>query len=386
MTVMKVLHVYRTYFPDPPGGLQEAIRQICLATKQVGVENTVFTLSPTPSPVRVERPEATVVGCRSWAAPASCDLGGVHAIRTFRALVKQADVVHYLFPWPFGDLLHLFAPPKPSVLTYISDITRQRWLGAVYAPLMWRTLQHMDAIVSNAPGYAQSSPILTNPRLVDRLHQIPLGIEESSYAIAPDTDVLSRWGLSDAEPFMLFIGVLRYYKGLHVLLDACQQTRGRVVIAGSGPEEDAARQQARLLGLDNVIFAGQLGDAEKITLLKACRALVLPSHLRSEAYGMVLVEACMFGKPMVSCDIGTGTSFVNSHEETGFVVAPESPKELAQAMNKLLVDDELAERFGQAARQRYEALFSGLALGEAYAQLFREVLKRNKVAESEGVM
>ena len=374
--MMRVLHVYRTYFPDPPGGLQEAIRQICISTQPLGIQNTVFTLSPNPIPQTVELPEATVVRCKSWAAPASCDLGGLDSISTFRKLTQKADIVHYLFPWPFGDVLHALAPQKPSVLTYISDIVRQKWLGVAYAPLMWRTLRSMDAIVFNAPGYAQSSPVLSKGKNLKCLRQIPLGIEESSYATECDNTILQRLGLNDGEPFMLFVGVLRYYKGLHILLEACRHTQGRVVIAGTGPTSEALHAQAQKLGLQNVIFAGQVSNAEKTTLLTACRALVLPSHLRSEAYGMVLVEAAMFGRAMISCEIGTGTSFVNKHEETGLVVPPEASQELAQAMNQLLADKPLSARFGQAARQRYEALFSGPALGKAYTQLYREVLNQ----------
>ena len=91
---MRVLHVYRTYFPDPPGGLQEAIRQICLATGPFGVQSTVFTLSPQPDPAEIQRPEARVVRCRSWAAPASCDLGGPATFRRFAELAAQADLIH----------------------------------------------------------------------------------------------------------------------------------------------------------------------------------------------------------------------------------------------------------------------------------------------------
>lgn len=372
---MKVLHVYRTYFPDPPGGLQEAIRQICISTQAYGVENTVFTLSPKPWPRVVDRPETKVVRCRSWAAPASCDLGALDAVQTFRQLAAQADVIHYLFPWPYADVLRLLAPKKPSVLTYISDIVRQRWLGVIYAPLMWHTLRSMDAIVSNAPAYAAGSPALSDPSIEARVRQIPLGIDESSYAVAPDEAVFAKLGINPAEPFVLFVGVLRYYKGLHVLLNACRHVAGRVVVAGAGPEASALERQASELGLKNVVFAGQVTDSEKMALLKACRCLVLPSHLRSEAYGMVLVEASMMGKPMVTCEIGTGTSFVNQHEETGFVVAPESPEALACAVNALLGDGALAEEFGRSARRRYEALFSGPALGKAYAQLYQDVLK-----------
>jgi rhamnosyl/mannosyltransferase len=122
-----------------------------------------------------------------------------------------------------------------------------------------------------------------------------------------------------------------------------------------------------------VLFAGQISDEEKVALLKRCRALVLSSHLRSEAYGMVLVEASIFGRPLVSCEIGTGTSYVNAHEESGLVVPPEDPVALAGALNALLNDANLAESLGRGARARYERLFSGPALGRAYADLFREV-------------
>ena len=91
---------------------------------------------------------------------------------------------------------------------------------------------------------------------------------------------------------------------------------------------------------------------------------------------MVLVEAAMFGKPMVSCEIGTGTSYVNLADETGFVVPPENPQALAEAMNRLLADVDIARKFGLAARLRYEKLFSGQALGKAYAQLYQDVLDR----------
>lgn len=115
---MKVLHVYRMYFPDPPGGLQEAIRQICLSTQPYVVENTIFTLSPNPEPVVIQRQETKVVRCRSWAVPASCELGGIQSFSTFRSLVEQADVVHYLFPWRFADLLNMVAPKKPGGFKY----------------------------------------------------------------------------------------------------------------------------------------------------------------------------------------------------------------------------------------------------------------------------
>lgn len=370
---MKVLHVYRTYFPDPPGGLQEAIRQICLATGPFGVQSTVFTLSPRPDPAEIQRPEARVVRCRSWVAPASCDLGGPATIRRFAELAAQADLIHYLHPWPFADLLHLAVRSRtPAVMTYISDIVRQRVLGAAYAPLMWRTLRAMRLIVANAPAYVHSSPVLSQPSLSGRLRVVPLGIVESSWPSVVDERIFERLGITPDEPFFLFIGVLRYYKGLHVLAEAARAVPARIIIAGSGPEEAALREQARDNG--RLVLAGQVSDAEKAALLARCRAFVLPSHLRSEAYGMVLVEAAIQARPMISCEIGTGTSFVNLDGETGCVLPPGSPQALAAAMNRLLADPALADRLGAGARARYETLFSGSALGHGYAGVFREAL------------
>lgn len=371
---MKVLNIYRTYFPDPPGGLQEAIRQACLATSNHGVENTIFTLSPNNQPRIIEMPEAAVVRERSWMAPASCDIGGIASFKTFAQLTSEADVLHHWFPWPFADVLKLLtSSDKPLVLTYISDVVRQRWLGAAYAPLMWHTLKQARVVVANSPAYAQTSPVLSHPSIRDKVRVIPLGIEEISYSKEGDNAIFDRLAVKAGEPYFLFIGVLRYYKGLQFLLKAAKMVNAKIIIAGSGFEGANLQVLAINEGVDNVIFAGQVSDAEKIALLKQCCALVLPSHLRSEAYGMVLVEATMFGRPMISCEIGTGTSYVNKHEETGIVVEPESPSALAVAMNTLLNDETLVKQMGEAARNRYETLFSGPALGHAYAELFREV-------------
>lgn len=371
---MKILHVYRTYFPDAPGGVQEAIRQIAISTIDHEVESRVFALSPTPLPTFIDRPEARVIRSYSWAAPASCDLGGIDAIQNFSKLAKWADVIHYHFPWPFADFLHLAVRPKtPAVMTYHSDIVRQRWLKCVYAPVMKKMLQSMSTVVATSPAYAQTSPILSDIVLRERIRVIPLGIDESSYPSHGDDGIIQRLRLDDNEPFFLFIGVLRYYKGLHTLIQAAALVNARVVIAGSGPEGANLAEQVRECGINNVIFAGKVSEVEKVSLLKYCRALVLPSHLRSEAYGMVLVEASMFSKPMISCEIGTGTSFVNADGRTGLVVPPENPVDLAMAMNQLTSDAGLALRYGIAARARYEEMFSAGPQGKAYSDLYREI-------------
>jgi rhamnosyl/mannosyltransferase len=117
-------------------------------------------------------------------------------------------------------------------------------------------------------------------------------------------------------------------------------------------------------------------ESEKNSLLKYCRALILPSHLRSEAYGMVLIEAAIHSKPLISCEIGTGTSFINKNKETGFVVPPKNPEALSIAINALLENEELACSYGAAARKRYETMFTSEIMGRAYLNLFKSLIPK----------
>ena len=375
---LKVLHVYRTYFPDPPGGVQEVIKQISESTLLYGVDSHVFTLSPNPQPPILYREESSVFRSRSWAAPSSCDIGSYDSFIRFRQQVQWADVVNYHFPWPFADLLHLLSDVnKPTVLTYHSDIIRQRFLGKLYYPLMKRMLRDMSAVVATSPTYAESSKVLKTLVPLNKLQTIPLGIADYKDKIIDsfsESIYLKKHSILNSQ-FILALGVMRYYKGFHILIQASSSIKGFIVIAGSGPEELNLKKLVDDAGVKNIIFTGQVTDEEKLILLKNCTVFVLPSHLRSEAFGMVLIEASMFSKPMITCEIGSGTSFVNLNGDTGFVVPPESPTLLAQAANKLLLDKNLSLKMGYSARKRYEQYFSANALGQSYFDLYNNVIQ-----------
>ena len=375
---MRVLHVYRTYFPDVQGGLQEAIRQICIATADFDVESRLFVLSPNPVPQILDTREAKIVRSRSWWAPASCDLGGCDAIAQFKEQAKWADLIHFHFPWPFGDILNLVSfSNKPAIMTYHADIVRQKKINWLYTPLRSFTLNSMQAIVATSPVYAKHSPVLRSYLQNPKLKTIPLGIVELPMLGTKPTNTseyLNQFGLIDT-PFLLFLGVLRYYKGIHTLVEGANQIDGKIVIAGSGPKESALKKQAASLGVKNIVFTGEVTETQKHILLQQCSALILPSHLRSEAFGMVLVEASMYSKPMICCEMGSGTSYVNLHGITGLVVEPENSAQLADACNHLLANPSEAREMGAAARVRYEGLFSGPALGKSYSELYAEIFE-----------
>jgi glycosyltransferase involved in cell wall biosynthesis len=368
---MRVLHVYKSYYPDTLGGIEQVIAQLAQALREFGVESRIFTLSRDPHPPAIQRPEGEVFRSRMTAEIASNPVS-LSALPEFRTQLRWADVVHYQFPWPFADLMHLLVGRrKPSVVSYQSDIVRQKVLLHAYAPLMRRFLDAADAVVATSPTYRDTSPALA--RLARPVHVIPNGIDETTYPMA-DPVRMARWMREVGEGFFLFVGVLRYYKGLHTLLEAARGLRGQVVIAGDGPEAAALREQAQALGLSNVRFLGHVTEEDKIALLLLARAFVFPSHLRSEAFGMSLVEAAMCGRPMVSCDIGSGMSYINLHGQTGYSVPPEQPEALREAMHRLQDDPESAAAMGRAARERFETHFTARRMAQGYAGVYREVL------------
>ncbi len=157
------------------------------------------------------------------------------------------------------------------------------------------------------------------------------------------------------------------------MLEAAQGTDYPIVIVGAGPIEDELKAQAAQLGLRNIHFLGYLPDGDKVALLTLCYAVVFPSHLRSEAFGISLLEGAMYGKPMISSEIGTGTTFVNIRDETGLVVPPSDPVSLRQAMRYLWEHPAQAAEMGQRAEERYWKYFTAEQMVGEYVKLYHEL-------------
>ncbi|MEQ7925344.1 glycosyltransferase [Xanthomonas citri pv. malvacearum] len=368
---LRVLQVYKTSLPETMGGTEQVVRTLATQSHQHAVESEVVTLCADGrlAGISIQGPY-TLHRFRRDFEVASMPVS-LRLLRQFAALARRFDLIHYHFPWPFMDVLHLAGAARtPSVLTYHSDIVRQRRWLRLYRPLQQRFLERVDHIVATSPNYRATSPVLAN--FQTKLSVIPIGLDPSSH-YTPDAERARAWRTRLGPRFFLFVGVLRYYKGLQYLLQAVRETQIPVAIVGDGPEGARLRQQARQLGLSHVHFLGVLDDADKHALLSLCDGLVFPSHLRSEAFGITLLEAAMHAKPMISCEIGTGTSFVNVAGQTGLVVAPADPVALCDAMRYLWNHPQVADALGQEALRRYRQYFTGAAMVRSYAALYRQV-------------
>jgi len=369
---MRVLHFYKTSFPDTMGGVEQVINQIARGANKLGVKTDVLSLTPERVPPTIEIDGYLAHRARLDLQIASTGFS-VSAFLRFAQLAKKADVIHYHFPWPFMDVVHFATMvKKPTVVTYHSDIIRQKHLLKIYRPLKWKFLGDMNRIVATSPNYLASSDVLVKYR--HKVSVIPIGLDKATYPV-PSSEKLAYWRNKLGRKFFLFVGVIRYYKGLHILMEAAKGTDYPIVIVGAGPIEEELKQQAAQLGLQNIHFLGHLPDEDKVALLTLCYGVLFPSHLRSEAFGISLLEGAMYGKPMISSEIGTGTTFINIANETGLVVPPSDPAALRQAMQYLWEHPEQASEMGQRAEERYWKHFTADQMVRSYVDLYGDLAK-----------
>ena len=371
---MKILHFYKTYYPDTFGGIEQAIFQLASGTSSLGVSAKVLSVTPNQAPRSTLINGHQSVKCRRNFKVASTDFS-LSVFWHFKEMAEEADIVHYHFPWPLMDLAHLITNhKKPTVVTYHSDIVKQQLLLKFYRPLRRMFLDSVDTIVATSPNYLVSSDVLQSYQ--DKVEVIPIGLDRNLY---PPINIERRkyWQNLLGKKFFLFIGVLRYYKGLHILLDALSLGGNfTMVIIGAGPIEGELRAKAKSKGLQNVTFLGQVSDEDKVVIIDLSYSVVFPSHLRSEAFGISLLEGAMYGKPMISSEIGTGTSFININEKTGIIVNPSSPKDLNLAMSYLWGNPEVAAIMGLNANKRFEKLFTSVHMCKAYVKLYEQLIDK----------
>ncbi|HEX9094366.1 MAG TPA: glycosyltransferase, partial [Coriobacteriia bacterium] len=220
----------------------------------------------------------------------------------------------------------------------------------------------------------ESSPFLAP--VADKCRVVPFGIRVERFEGSPDTlaraDSLRR---RHTRPIVLFVGRLIYYKGVDVLVRAMRDVHADLVLIGSGPLEGELRERVVALGMgERVTFLAPVPEAELVAWYHAADVFCLPSVARSEAYGLVQLEAHASGTPVVSTALPTGVPFVNPDGETGLIVPPGDAPALAAALTRLLGDDALRGRMGEQARERALARFSIASMTDGVVGVYSEAV------------
>jgi rhamnosyl/mannosyltransferase len=285
----------------------------------------------------------------------------------------NADLVHIHLPNPAAVLAYLKSGhPGRLIITYHSDTVRQRILGTLFEPFLQAALRRSSAIIATSPNYLATSPALQPHR--DRCHVIPYGIDIAQFQRcdpAAVAGVRQQYG----DRLIISVGRLVYYKGFDHLIRAMVDVRGKLLLIGDGPLRVELEQLAHELGISNkVVFAGEIQNAQVVPYYHAADVFALPSVARSEAFGIVQIEAMAAGLPVVNTSLDSGVPFVSVHDETGFTVPPRDPAALTVALNRLLDNPALRKSLGAAASLRASREFSAALMTSRTMSLYLGLL------------
>lgn len=288
---------------------------------------------------------------------------------------RNYDVVHLHLPHPVGVASYL-ASRKPTrhrlVVSYHSDVIRQQRLLALYAPLVDRLLTRADVVIATSPNYRESSSVLQH--FADKTTVVPYGIDLEMFrhtdALAGRArEIRARFG---DRPLLVGVGRLVYYKGFEFAIRALPQVPdAQLLLIGDGPLRVPLQQLAQELGVaDRVHLLGEMQNHETPAYYFASDVYLLPSIARSEAFGIVQIEAMACGLPVINTNLPSGVPFVSRHGESGLTVPPSDAAALASAIRELLTSPETRKRMGAAGRARAEREFSKEALAAQMLALY----------------
>jgi rhamnosyl/mannosyltransferase len=351
---MKIFQVNKLYYPWI-GGVEKVVQQIAEGLNG----KNFFKIEVLCCLAQGRGKEEIINGVKVHQASSLGIFGGMPIsfdfFRLFNKLSKKADIINFHHPFPLGDLaIFLFKSKVKLVVHYHSDIVRQKIFNFLINPLINHTLKKAEKIIVSNPNLVKNSPHLQ--KFQEKCEIIPFGVNPSEFEKYDEIAVKNlrkKYG-----NFVLFVGRLNYYKGVQYLIEAMRGIRASLIIIGEGKEKKNLEFRIKNLGLENKVFFLSLSGKELINYYRACSVFILPSIFKSEAFGIVLIEAMASGAPIISTELGTGTSWVNIHNETGFVVPAKNSFALFEAIKKILENKNLAEKFSQNAKKRVEEEFS----------------------------
>jgi rhamnosyl/mannosyltransferase len=368
---LRVLHVGKFYSPHR-GGIETHLEALCGELKR-SVDLEILVASSNGSGTSEELLNGVKVA----------RLGKLFTLRSApfcprmvqKIRASKADLVHIHLPNPGAILAYLASGHRGRlVFSYHSDIVRQKVLSKFFDPLLHHALNRADAIIVSSSNYIDSSYVL--PRYRDKCRVVPYGIPIDVFQQSDTTEV-ARLRQLYGPRIVLGVGRLVYYKGFEHLIAAMKFVDGRLVIVGSGPLHHALQQKAASCGVGERVTI--LTDVKKVsTYYQAADVFALPSIARSEAFGIVQLEAMACGKPVVNTSLDTGVTSVSLDGLSGVTVPPADPEALGKSINSLLNNPVRSAAYGRAGQDRVTQHFSVQTMARQTLALYHEVMNSTR--------
>lgn len=336
---MRITEVYKGIYPHTLGGIERYVHDVAVYLSSRSHEVEVLLAGTAPRTRRVE-----VDGIPVTESPGICSLFSNPISPGLGWLMRRskADLFHFHVPLPSAVVSKmLWIPGRRYVVTYHSDIVRQKAALWLYGPILKLFLEGAETVLATSENYRRSSPYLSGLTNVEIL---PLGVDVERFSPASRPQDLR-------DDYFLFVGRFRQYKGIPLLLDAWRDLGDRrLVMVGGGAMRSYVEKRIAVEKLP-ISVRGDVSDDELVDLYRGARALILPSTMRSEAFGMVLTEAMSCGTPVIASDLPTGVSWVCRNGESGLTVPPGNERALVEAV-RALDAPEVREKLSIGARRR----------------------------------
>jgi len=292
-----------------------------------------------------------------------------------RNIIDKYDIIHIHHPDPMAAMALFCSNTKGKkiVLHWHSDIVKQKLLLKFYIPLQNWLIKRADKIIATSSIYANGSIYIN--KYIDKIYIIPIGVEVN-YEVFPDfkKQIINKYR---GKKIIYSLGRLCYYKGFEFLIDSAKYLDNSyvILIGGTGPLKKKLSVQINESNLANKVkLLGKIEDNEMGAYFSECTLFCLPSIEKSEAFGIVLIEAMSFGKPIIATKIiDSGVSWVNKHGYSGLNVEPKNSKNLANAIKKICENDVVLNQFSLNAHQRYEDEFTSVNMINRVLDLYNSL-------------
>jgi glycosyltransferase involved in cell wall biosynthesis len=369
---MKVLHLGKLCPPNE-GGIEVFSFDLLEALNKKGIKADLLCFGETTREDNYNgfKCFACKTNLKFNAAPISYDY-----IKTFRKIVRHYDIIHVHSPNPLAEILTLITDKK-VIINWHSDIVRQKISYFFYKPIQQKVLKKADKIIATSPEYLNTSKQIKNYK--HKIIAIPLGLNPKRLNINEE-DLRKFDEIKEKinnKKVVLAVGRLVEYKGFEYLVEASQFLKDDIIvlIAGGGPMYGTLKNKIEKLNLkDKILLLGRVDNVS--VYMKNCDVLCLPSISRNESFGLVLVEALYFGKPLVTTNVeGSGMNYVNKHNDTGLIIPPKNSKALAEAINTILSNEKLYEKFSKNALERFKEFEIDL-VADRIIEVYGIVLKK----------
>ena len=361
-----ILHLGK-YYPPHMGGIETHVQD--LVAGMSGSHDVKVLVAGDSIRRQIDHLDgAVIIRVPTFGAVASMPVTPTLAWELIKA---KPALVHVQVPNPGAAFAITMAQYRgPLVITHQSDTLGRKFLKKLADPFVNEMMRRADRIIATSKRYLASSDELAP--FLSKCRVIPMGInyEEEPESIQAESEkIVQQYG----SRLILAVGRLVSYKGFTYLVEAMQKVEAILLLVGNGPLLSELKETAQRLGVSQKVkFLGKVDSLQRY--YRASSIFVLPSISRAEAFGLVQLEAMASGLPVVNTDLDSGVPEISLDGVTGITVPPGDADSLARALNRLLDNDDLRKKMGEAGKLRAHREFAPRLMIERTKALYEEVL------------